>query len=517
MNTPARPPGQITTFYSYKGGTGRTMLLANVAWILASAGKRVLVIDWDLEAPGLHQYFHPFLIDPRLEATDGLIDMVVEYSREAVTPEENSSGGKWLDRAADIRRFIASVNWSFPNDGLLHLLPAGRQNASFSVRVNTFHWDDFYVRLNGGAFLELVKRKIQNEYGYDHILIDSRTGVSDTSGICTVQMPDSLVICFTASEQSIKGSATVAASTWAQWERIKPQEGSLRDRRIFPILMRIEASEKNKLDAARARVREMFGGLPGLGASNDQYWNKAEVGYWPFYAFEEVLAVFGDRFRTESSLLGACEHITSLITNGAVRHFTAPGDEERDRVLAAYERRALLTPQVPELPAAQTARAAKGRRWFLSYNAQDIALVETLAAAILRNDPSAQVYYARAKLRAGALWLPELSAEISQAANFVLLVGKKGVSPWQTLEYYEAYDRRLTSIVMLLDGQPAPGLPFLRQLPWVVTANPASEQSIARLIEASEGSATAPGELWRYTAPYRGLAAMTEADSAFFF
>jgi len=44
--------GQIITFYSYKGGTGRSMALANIAWILASNGKRVLIIDWDLEAPG---------------------------------------------------------------------------------------------------------------------------------------------------------------------------------------------------------------------------------------------------------------------------------------------------------------------------------------------------------------------------------------------------------------------------------------------------------------------------------
>ena len=53
--------GQIITFYSYKGGTGRTMAMANVAWIIASNGKRVLAVDWDLESPGLHKFFHPFL------------------------------------------------------------------------------------------------------------------------------------------------------------------------------------------------------------------------------------------------------------------------------------------------------------------------------------------------------------------------------------------------------------------------------------------------------------------------
>ena len=45
--------GRIITFYSYKGGTGRTMALANTAWILAANGYRVLAADWDLEAPGL--------------------------------------------------------------------------------------------------------------------------------------------------------------------------------------------------------------------------------------------------------------------------------------------------------------------------------------------------------------------------------------------------------------------------------------------------------------------------------
>ena len=53
--------GKIVTFYSYKGGTGRTMALANVGWILASTGLKVLVVDWDLDSPGLHRYFHPFV------------------------------------------------------------------------------------------------------------------------------------------------------------------------------------------------------------------------------------------------------------------------------------------------------------------------------------------------------------------------------------------------------------------------------------------------------------------------
>ena len=71
--------------------------------------------------------------------------------------------------------------------------------------------------------------------------------------------------------------------------------------------------------------------------------------------------------------------------------------------------------------------------------------------------------------------------------------------------------------MVLLEGQTAPGLPFLRQLHWIITPDPASEKDVARLFDAASGGGTSPGELWRYTSPYRGLAAMEEKDSDYFF
>ena len=49
--------GRVVTFYSYKGGVGRTFALANVAALLGRWGRKVLCIDWDLEAPGLDAFF----------------------------------------------------------------------------------------------------------------------------------------------------------------------------------------------------------------------------------------------------------------------------------------------------------------------------------------------------------------------------------------------------------------------------------------------------------------------------
>lgn len=74
MPTP-EPTRTLVTFYSYKGGVGRSLALANVAWRLADRhGLRVLVVDWDLEAPGLHHYFKIQTED--LRSRPGVIDFL---------------------------------------------------------------------------------------------------------------------------------------------------------------------------------------------------------------------------------------------------------------------------------------------------------------------------------------------------------------------------------------------------------------------------------------------------------
>src|SRR6266571_8500955 len=162
------------------------------------------------------------------------------------------------------------------------------------------------------------------------------------------------------------------------------------------------------------------------------------------------------------------------------------------------------------------------RRWFLSYHSPDQALAERLKGALERKDTSSHVFFAPSSLRAGGFWSKALAEEIAQADAFILLVGESGVGDWQVLEYDEALDKRVKSpdfpvIMVLLEGQTAPGLPFLRRLHWIVTTDPSSEKDLARLLDAASGSSTRSGELWRYTSPYRGLPAMEEKDSDYFF
>jgi CO dehydrogenase nickel-insertion accessory protein CooC1 len=321
--------GQIITFYSYKGGTGRTMALANVAWILASNGNRVLSVDWDLESPGLHKFFHPFLDESTVSATPGVIEIINDYASAAVDPEQRSDD--WHLEYAHVERHAVSLEWTFPDGGKLDFLSAGRQNRDYSAAVCSLDWDNFYDRLGGGRFFRAMRDDMKRKY--DFVLIDSRTGLSDVADICTIELPDVLAVCFTLSDQSIEGAANVARQI----------SGRYRDRniRVLPVPMRIEDGEKEKLDIGRALARMKFEGFPaGMSPENSAlYWASVEVPYKPFYAFEETLATFGDDPGSPASLLSSFERITDSVTEGQVTAMPPIAEDLRLLYKEAFARR----------------------------------------------------------------------------------------------------------------------------------------------------------------------------------
>jgi MinD-like ATPase involved in chromosome partitioning or flagellar assembly len=376
-----RRPGRIITFYSYKGGTGRSMALANVAWILASQGKRVLMVDWDLEAPGLHHYFHPFLRDKNLTFSEGVIDIVTNFEGGAVAPKRDDivEDTGWYLPFADISKYCIPLAWTFPNDGILDLLPAGRQGHSYASRVNSFNWSGFYDRLGGGVFLETVKQNMRRDY--DYILIDSRTGVSDTAGVCTVQMPDILVVCFTLNIQSIEGAAAVAGSIRSQREKAAAIQPDYRFR-IFPVPMRLERAEKQQLDRAREFARGAFAGfIDHLSEDKrDQYWGHVYVPYEPFYAYQEILATIADEPGTRDSLLTSFEQLVEFLTDAPVYAKHTLEEKQRLELKEIFLRgaeprgaRAILASR-PELQQFSEELEARERSWIESNKNEDYLL-----------------------------------------------------------------------------------------------------------------------------------------------
>ncbi|WP_027344720.1 FxSxx-COOH system tetratricopeptide repeat protein [Hamadaea tsunoensis] len=316
--------GQVVTFYSYKGGVGRTMALANVAWILAANGKRVLAADWDLESPGLYRFFHPFLDAYDLAGTGGIIDLIREYEWAATRRVPRRED--WYAEYARVARWAVPLTWEFPGGGGIDFLPAGRQNNEYTATLNNMDWDTFHDHLGGGQFLDALRADMKA--GYDYALIDSRTGYSDVADICAIHLPDTLVDCFTYSEQSIVGAVNTARKVRDRYRA--------RNIRVLPVPMRVDPAEKVKAEIARQVATRRFAGFPDLPEpERSAYWAEVGVPYQSYYAFEETLATFADRPGEPRSLLRAYERLTGLVSQGEVAALPPMDDDAR----VAYSRR----------------------------------------------------------------------------------------------------------------------------------------------------------------------------------
>jgi len=181
----------ITTFYSFKGGVGRSMALANTAVELAKRGRRVLAVDFDLEAPGLDTFD---VLRPGKEVP-GIIDFVREYLDS--------------DLAPDASRFLARLPDINDGDGELWIMPSGAQQASYAVHFNEIDWAELYEKRDGYLLFEDLKAQWQQIVNPDYVLIDSRTGHTDTGGICTRQLPDAVALLFFPNEQNLRGLTKV--------------------------------------------------------------------------------------------------------------------------------------------------------------------------------------------------------------------------------------------------------------------------------------------------------------------
>ncbi|MFZ0662826.1 MAG: AAA family ATPase [Acidobacteriaceae bacterium] len=176
----------FATFYSYKGGVGRTLALANVAWLLANhptEPARVLAIDFDLGAPGLFQVFGM----SKASSADGIVDYVTDYLRKAAIPEV----GRYIHKTA------------YKN---IDIIPAGRMDSRYQRRLEAIDWKALYDGAFGYELLEKLKSDISSiSPEYDYVLIDSLTGYTDVGGVCVNQLPDLLILLFRMNQQNLDG------------------------------------------------------------------------------------------------------------------------------------------------------------------------------------------------------------------------------------------------------------------------------------------------------------------------
>jgi MinD-like ATPase involved in chromosome partitioning or flagellar assembly len=174
------------------------MALVNSAVQLAQTGRKVLIVDFDLEAPGIDSFSLPKATDKK----DGIVEYVTNYLKSDVAP--------------DVRDYAFEASSMGARGGSLWIMPAGRQDSGYSSRLNAIDWKNLYEQHSGYLLFEDLKAQWEKRLKVDYVFIDSRTGHTDVGGICTRQLPDSVVLLFVPNAQNLRGLEKVVSDIRAE-------------------------------------------------------------------------------------------------------------------------------------------------------------------------------------------------------------------------------------------------------------------------------------------------------------
>lgn len=264
-------------FFSIKGGVGRSTALAATAWSLAQAGKRVLVLDLDLESPGLSAALLPSERQPTYGITDWLIEDLLD------------NGDAVFDS------MVATSNLS--HDGEIHVVPAhGATHGEYIAKLGRV-WmpkiqadgtrETWSARL--GRLLQGLEARIQP----DAVLIDSRSGIDEIASACITDMGANLILLF-----ALEGKQTWNGyrMLFEQWQRAGVAE-QVRDRlqvvgAVVPELNRLEYLAGLREHGYEVFVDTLYDEIApvklGVGPSLDGTWTVGDISEgWSFDEADE--------------------------------------------------------------------------------------------------------------------------------------------------------------------------------------------------------------------------------------
>lgn len=166
---------KIVSIHSYRGGTGKSNLTANLAVCLASAGKRVAVVDTDIQSPGIHLLFG-------LEDTSRLRTLN-DYLWERCPVHE---------AATDVTpSSIRDVN------GRVWLVPSSVQAGEIAKVLR----EGYDVGLMNDGLRDLA-----DHFSLDYLLIDTHPGLNEET-LLSIAISDVLVVLLRPDRQDFQGTA----------------------------------------------------------------------------------------------------------------------------------------------------------------------------------------------------------------------------------------------------------------------------------------------------------------------
>ena len=190
-NAPKKYPHKIkrVVFYSYKGGVGRTTALIHTAFQLIRAGKRVAVVDMDVEAPALQTLLPPN--DEHLN--EGLIDYL--WERQTCLHEDIKLSGNDQGRRT-------GIVYPYKKDHNLFVVPAGKISQRYIKRLASLSVSQFFSK---DDVWEQFEKDLWEQFQPDIILVDARTGLNEWGGLSLLRIADEVFIVLYPNKQNTEG------------------------------------------------------------------------------------------------------------------------------------------------------------------------------------------------------------------------------------------------------------------------------------------------------------------------
>src|ERR1039457_7221654 len=218
----------VFTFYSYKGGVGRSLAVMNVAYTLAGWGRHVLIVDMDLEAPGISGFLQRSneLAEPDSAHPKDILTLLGEAAR---TVRNGGTADEMAHSLPPLSNYIRAV--------AEEKLPALRPQLGLLGRLDVLGTDlsrDYNARLAQLALQDLPQdrlialSRLLHQYfkaqvfpyrplgiedfeppiqtPYDYVLVDSRTGITEIGGLCVGPLADRLVVITGLNDQNVSGT-----------------------------------------------------------------------------------------------------------------------------------------------------------------------------------------------------------------------------------------------------------------------------------------------------------------------
>jgi cellulose biosynthesis protein BcsQ len=439
---------KVITFYSYKGGVGRSFALANVAATLASWGAKVAVMDWDLEAPGISQYFEGWL-ETNFRDRVGVVDLILAYQafhlratagRVVGTTEMASAkaANVSIGSALKLRRYFSEANLGDvhgKNGGSLSVMTAGKAGEDYPDRLHKVNWNDLYLKHDFGSFIEWLRAELFKSY--DFVFVDSRTGVSDTSGICTVQLPDVLVVPVAPNKQNIVGSRDILRRIISARQSLAVDRSNLY---IVPVLSRfdfrseLEQAKRWALIAAENLLEHTSAWIsanPSL--VQERIFDALRIPHYSYWSFGERLPALEEVEQSAELISYSIDNIAAFLAKDLVGIDGLVTDRD------SYVRSARESMQ--QLASARAHGSAFKYECLISYSAETQAYARKMAE--LLEEKGINTFLDSVLLIQGDSAATDIEAGIQQSRHMVVLVGEH-LNRMQESEVF-AFMKRMSS------------------------------------------------------------------------